>query len=250
MNRVFITGVSSGIGEALADFYLNLNYQVYGTSRRTPYRLLEHPNFHFHTCDLSRLAEINTLFTDKFADILHHGVERVFLNAGILGNAPIRGGHVSLDDLQHVMMVNVLANKAILDLLLAAEQRPNMCVISASMAGARFRAGMLPYSVSKAALAALSGVYAEENSDIFFAVLGLCNVKTSISHQVISSKNTEQFTDLLALKKRSLAEGYLVSAAQRAKDIFSVINNPEAYQLRSGIFSDIRTLLRDVNRPA
>lgn len=242
-NRVFITGVSSGIGEALAQLYLEQGTQVFGTARRTPYGLMGHPNFHFRAFDLSELDNIGDLFTGDFAAILEQGVEVFFLNAGVSGKVPARSDEFSLDELRHVLSVNVMANKAILDLMLAAPCRPSTCMVSASMAGVRFRAGTLPYSLSKAALSALGGVYAEENKDIFFAVLGLCNVNTSLSRQVSFSERTADFPDLQALQQRALAPGYMVPARQRARDIVDVIGNPAAYGVESGKFVDLRTAL-------
>jgi benzil reductase ((S)-benzoin forming) len=243
MNKILITGVSSGIGEALADLYLAKDYAVYGIARRTPYRLARHPNFRFRSCDLSRPDEIHALFDGDFASLIDGGIDTLFLNAGVSGDVPARGEDFSSADLEHVLAVNVHANKVILDRVLASPNRPATCVVSASMAGVRFRAGTLPYSVSKAALAALAGVYAEENPGIFFAVLGLCNVNTGLSRQVSFSERTAQFPDLKALQGRALSDGYMVSPAQRAHDIFDVINAPGAYGLQSGKFADIRQLL-------
>ena len=241
--RVFITGVSSGIGEALTELHLKHGYTVFGTSRREPYRFMSHPNFRFRSFDLSKTGDMGDLFKGPFAEILSRGVDVLFLNAGISGNVPARGEEFSVAEVQHVLNVNVLANKAILDLILASAHRPATCVLSASMAGVRFRAGTLTYSLSKAALAALGGVYAEENPDIFFAVLGLCNVDTGLSRQVSFSQRTADFPDLRSLQQRALAPGYMISAAQRAEDIREVIGAPADYGLKSGVFVDMRTVL-------
>ncbi|WP_061291597.1 SDR family oxidoreductase [Azotobacter vinelandii] len=246
--RVFITGVSSGIGEALAELYLQKGYSVFGTSRRQPYRFMSNPNFHFRPFDLSKLSDMGELFKENFSDVLEHGVDVFFLNAGVSGNVPARSEEFTLEELQHVLSVNVLANKAILDLMLSSTHRPAACVLSASMAGVRFRAGTLPYSLSKSALSALGGVYAEENKDIFFAVLGLCNVDTGLSRQVSFSQRTADFPDLKSLQQRALSRGYMISAAQRAKDILSVIDSPDEYGVKSGIFVDMRTVLADYEK--
>lgn len=241
--RVFITGVSSGIGEALSELYLQRGYTVYGTSRRQPFRFSGNPNFRFRAFDLSKLNDIGELFAGDLADVIKHGVDLFFLNAGVSGNVPARSEEFTLEELQHVLAVNVLANKAIMDLMLASKHRPLACVLSASMAGLRFRAGTLPYSMSKAALSALGGVYAEENKDIFFAVLGLCNVNTSLSRQVTFSTRTADFPDLKSLQQRALSPGYMISPAQRANDIVSVINAPDEYGVESGKFVDMRAAL-------
>ncbi|WP_085656349.1 SDR family oxidoreductase [Pseudomonas sp. B11(2017)] len=241
--RVFITGVSSGIGEALVERLLQDGCTVFGTARREPYRFMNHPNFRFRPFDLSKTGDIGELFKGPFAEILSQGVDVLFLNAGVSGNVPARAEAFSLEDVQHVLNVNVLANKAILDLVLASPHRPATCVLSASMAGVRFRAGTLTYSLSKAALKALGGVYAQENPEIFFAVLGLCNVNTGLSRQVSFSERTAQFPELLSLQQRALVPGYMVSATQRAEDIRNVIAAPADYGVKSGEFVDMRTVL-------
>lgn len=241
--RIFITGVSSGIGEALAELYLQKGFTVFGTSRRQPYRLMGHPNFRFRAFDLSKPGDIGELFRENFADVLAHGIDVLFLNAGVSGKVPARSEEFSLEEVQHVLCVNVLANKAILDLMLSSTHRPTACVLSASMAGVRFRAGTLPYSLSKAALSALGGVYAEENPEIFFFVLGLCNVDTGLSRQVSFSQRAADFPDLQSLRQRALSPGYMVSPAKRANDIARVIDAPQTYGVKSGLFVDIRTVL-------
>ncbi len=243
MANILITGVSSGIGEALAKLYLKEGFEVYGVSRRTPYMLMNNKNFHYRQFDLSQLTELEKLFKGEFSGLLEKGVDKLFLNAGVSGNVPGRCEDFSLQEIQHVLSVNVLANKVLLDLVLAAQHRPKVCMISASMAGVRFRAGTFPYSLSKAALSALGGVYAEENPDIFFAVLGLCNVNTGLSRQVSFSERTAKFEDLKSLQKRALTDGYMASPDQRAEDIFNVINSPGEYGVESGKFIDIRTIL-------
>jgi NAD(P)-dependent dehydrogenase (short-subunit alcohol dehydrogenase family) len=77
------TGVSSGIGHALAIHYLNRKNRVCGISRRTPADLTQRENFRFENLDL--------LEFDKIApglDRLLSGLDRLdlmVLNAGILG---------------------------------------------------------------------------------------------------------------------------------------------------------------------
>lgn len=244
MKRVFITGVSSGIGEALAKLYLSLDYEVYGVSRRAPRELLTHNRFFFKTFDLASSNAIHTIFTDDFEVLKTHGVDIVFLNAGQSGDVPKKGVDFSNQEIEQVYAVNVMANKSLLDFFLGQTQRPTMFVLSASMAGVRYREGTLPYSMSKAALAAMAGVYAQEFPDIFFAVLGLCNVNSSLSRQVSFSERTREFPALHALQQRALSVGYMVSPAQRAQDIVNVINNKEDFDLQSGLFVDIRTLLQ------
>jgi NAD(P)-dependent dehydrogenase (short-subunit alcohol dehydrogenase family) len=105
----------------------------------------------------------------------------------------------------------------------------------------RQRAGMLSYSVSKAALNALANVYHLENPDVFFAVFGLCNVDTTVARTILQAD--ERFHELVALRGRSTQPGYLVSPAERAKNIIALLERRHAMALRSGHFYEIRQLL-------
>jgi len=244
MKRVFVTGVSSGIGEALAWKYLSLGYEVYGVSRRTPHSLLNEAHFHFKNFDLSHYHKTIDIFTEQFAVLLTQGAELVFLNAGISGDVPKLGVDFNCDELEQVYAVNVMANKALMDCFLGAQHKPAQFVFSASMAGVRFREGTLSYSMSKAALKALAGVYAQEHPDVFFAVMGMCNVNSSLSRQVSFSERTKDFPALHALQQRALSDGYMVSPSQRADDVYDIINNVAGYGLKTGVFADIRDLLK------
>ncbi|MCJ8507158.1 SDR family oxidoreductase [Rhizobium lemnae] len=243
MGRVFITGVSDGIGLALAALYLEKGWDVFGTARSVPHRLLGHENFHFKSCDLGNPLEIANLLSDEFAVVARDGVNLVYLNAGISGGAPRHGIDVKLADLSHTLMVNALANKLLVDMFLSLPVRPDAFIASASIAGQRFRAGMLPYSMSKAALLALLGTYAQEYPDIFFLPLGLCNVDTNLAHSIVFSDRADAFPAHVALQQRFSVPGYVVKPDDRARDIFSVVHSDLSARLTSGEFVEIRHLL-------
>ena len=54
--RVFITGVSSGIGHGLAAEYLEQGWEVFGVSRRTPD--FDSSQFHFQPLDVTDEAAV------------------------------------------------------------------------------------------------------------------------------------------------------------------------------------------------
>jgi len=56
MKNVFITGIGSGLGKALAEYYLDKGYQVFALSRYLPENFKDSPNLHFHYCDLLALG--------------------------------------------------------------------------------------------------------------------------------------------------------------------------------------------------
>jgi len=59
MKTAIVTGASSGIGKAIVQRLLNLNYRVIGVSRRTP--SIIHDAFEHISCDLSSAKEITIL---------------------------------------------------------------------------------------------------------------------------------------------------------------------------------------------
>ncbi len=240
---VFISGVSDGIGHALATHYLDRGWTVYGLARRRPDALLAHARMVFRQCDLQTLDETTDLFDGAFAPIAQDGVSVVYLNAGVSGAAPRRARECSLDEIQRTLTVNTVANKLLLDAFMALPVRPGVVVASASIAGVRFRAGMLPYSVSKAALLALCGVYAEEYPDVFFAVLGMCNVDTALSREIVFSPRIAEFPEHARLNERFRTPGYAVSPERRAADVFDLIHPVPDERLTSGRFVEIRALL-------
>ena len=240
-HSVFITGVSSGIGLSLAQRALDLGYKVYGTSRRRPDRLLHNRNFRFASIDLLQLDLLEQNL-EGFLNLEYPPCfDFVFLNAGSFGSRPSRGEDNSLDAFKDIFSLNLHSNKIIIDYFMRRKLPVKNYVVSSSIASVRQRAGMLAYASSKAALNAMISVYALENRDIFFALLGLCNVDTKLAKTIMDVDET--FPELFELKKRARQTGYIVSPDQRAANIFKVILNREEFGLKSGVFTEIRSLL-------
>lgn len=238
MRHIFITGVSSGIGHALALLHLGRGDEVWGVSRRTPEDLLQRPGFHFRALDLCAPEQAHTALQTFIGETLF---ETAYLNAGTFGGEPKPASQTSLEEFRGVLDLNLLGVKWVLDLLLCREMRPDNVVLSASVSGIRQRAGMLSYSVSKAGLNALAKVYRLENPDVFFALFGLCNVDTTVARTIL--KADERFTELVALRERSLQPGYIVSPRERAEHIDMLMARRKALNLQSGQFYEVRQLL-------
>jgi alcohol dehydrogenase len=81
-NSVFITGVGSGLGKALAEKFVSLNFNVYALSRNLPSSLKNKINF--IECDLQALETVYTS-TEKLLKNVK-SLKYVILNAGILGD--------------------------------------------------------------------------------------------------------------------------------------------------------------------
>jgi benzil reductase ((S)-benzoin forming) len=245
LKNAIVTGCSRGVGHALASLMLDEGFRVFGVSRSLPSDLLRHTNFHYAQVDLSDTASASERLANYF--IRQHKLDRVdylFLNAGVFGPGVQRVADIPLQDIQNVMGINLWANKVVLDVFIRSAVPIESCAISASVAGVRARAGMGGYSISKAALNMMMKLYAVENPDTFFAVLGLCTLETGLFDRILyPPANAQDFPDIASLQQRAHVEGYLVSAQQRAKDIYAVLTGPLRRHLISGEFTDMRGLL-------
>lgn len=241
MRSVLITGVSAGIGHALAKLYLARGFRVCGISRRAPEDLIGHPDMIFVPYDLTRFEGVAAVVDDLLRRAGVAAPEILFLNAGSFGSAPKRADETSIAEFQEILAINLIAVKAVLDACLSRSDRPQCVVVSASISAVRPRAGMLSYAVSKAALNALAQIYGIENPDIFFAVIGLCNVDTRVARTIMQAD--ARFDELVALRDRATTiPGYLASPDERARHLAAVLENRKELGLQSGRFKEIREL--------
>lgn len=240
MKTVLITGVSAGIGHALAKLYLARGFQVCGVSRRVPADLVDHPHMKFARFDLTCFDSVARVIGDVLDSAGVGCPETMFLNAGAFGSGPKRADETSIVEFREVLNINLIAVKAVLDACLSRPERPLCVAFSASVSAIRPRAGMLSYSVSKAALNALAKLYAIENPDIFFAVLGLCMVDTDLARGAMRA--ADRFDELAALRTRANTPGYLATPDERARHLAAVLDNRAEMGLQSGQFKEIREL--------
>lgn len=241
MRSVLITGASRGFGHAMAQKLLAEGFQVYSCSRTCPVDLNAHERFHWAAIDLSLTENLHLCLQAQLKDWGIRNFDLVVLNAGQFGPSPRPAITVSLSELMYVLDVNLIANKIILDCLLSQFQIPQF-LFCASIAGVRLRAGTLGYGVSKAALNALAQIYANEHPKTFFAVLGLCNLQTSLLTNALNGPYVEQFPEIAALRDRASTENYVTHPKQRAEQVWELFNEGFEKQLESGVFSEIRNL--------
>lgn len=98
--RVYITGVSKGLGKALAEHYLSEGNFVTGIGRHHNF---DHPNFSFIHCELRKIEEVlKVTFSTLDEEII------LINNAGIIGNIQ-RLSEQERPDILEVMTVNTLA---------------------------------------------------------------------------------------------------------------------------------------------
>lgn len=98
--HIYITGVSSGIGEALAKLYLAAGHSVTGIGRS---HSLQDPLFSFISLDLADLNAVNAVQFDRSLS------EAILINnAGQIG-AIQRISEQEESDIEHVMTINAIA---------------------------------------------------------------------------------------------------------------------------------------------
>lgn len=234
--KVFITGVSSGLGDGLAEAHLERGDEVWGVSRRAAPRHLTEAGLKHRALDLGEFEGIAPGLAELF-----EGVEQldvVYLNAGVMGGFADLS-ESSLEDLQNTFGVNVWANKAVLDGLVAAgiETRQVVAISSgASVSGARGWAG---YGISKAALNMLVRLYAAERPDTHFTALAPGLVETAMQDQICALDEDERFPTVDRLKAARGTET-MPQPLQAAEAIVAQLSLLR--RRPSGQYADIRML--------
>nr|VFJ94224.1 MAG: NAD(P)-dependent dehydrogenase, short-chain alcohol dehydrogenase family [Candidatus Kentron sp. H]VFJ94998.1 MAG: NAD(P)-dependent dehydrogenase, short-chain alcohol dehydrogenase family [Candidatus Kentron sp. H]VFK01478.1 MAG: NAD(P)-dependent dehydrogenase, short-chain alcohol dehydrogenase family [Candidatus Kentron sp. H] len=196
---ILITGISSGIGNALARHYLESGHRVLGTSRRRPDDLRQYPVFRFVAADLGQPDAIGPALVALVSDI--RKLDLVILNAGVLGTFGDLPG-ASLSDLEHTMQVNVWANKLILDTLFHRGVDIGQVVAISSGASVNGNRGWGGYAISKIALNMLIKLYGRERPDTHFCAFAPGLVDTDILGRLFSREPDARYPSLEALRAK------------------------------------------------
>ncbi|MFO0494911.1 MAG: SDR family NAD(P)-dependent oxidoreductase [Flavobacteriia bacterium] len=154
--RVYITGVSGGIGKALAEAFLNEGNLVIGLGRRNN---IQHPNFEFIPCDLNNLSMV-----EQFEFIADQEGCMLINNAGVIGPLK-RIMDQQPKEIQEVMTVNVLLPMLLCQKFLQEVPIEKRTAILNISSGAANRAipSWATYCASKIALDRFSeSIYLEE----------------------------------------------------------------------------------------
>ena len=230
MKNVLITGVSSGLGEALAKTYLENGDAVYAIGKTIPKKFDHYPHFFFFPYDLSETFMIQSTLEEFLA---HRLFDIVILNAGLLGEIKTLS-QTDLIDAKAVMEVNVWANKELIDTLNAHAQVKQIVGISsgAALNGSK---GWGAYSLSKAGLNMLLKVYAKELPDIHFTALAPGVIHTPMVQHVIEEVNDEIYPSAKKFK-----EGDIQTPQEAANHLIALF--PQLLEYESGSFLDVRTM--------
>ena len=174
MKTAFITGASSGIGEALAGELAGRGYDLFLTARRR--EVLEGIAERIRSAHSGRIVEVRALDVRDHADVAAAiaeagerlgGLDLVVANAGLGSTGPITEGGFERD--RAVIETNVIGALATVDAAIALfrrQGRGGQVVGITSVAAYRGLPGTASYSASKAALNVyLEAIRAETHSE-------------------------------------------------------------------------------------
>ena len=230
MQNILITGIGSGLGEALTKAYLDNGDKVYAIGREFPKVFDHYPNFIFFPYDLSQTFLIKS---DLQPFLQNHTFDLVILNAGILGEIATLN-QTELESIKSVMELNVWANKELIDVISTYASAKQVVGIS-SGAAINGSKGWGAYSLSKSALNMLLKVYAKELPDTHFTALAPGIIKTPMVEHIIETVDDAVFSSVKKLK-----ESYIQTPQEAAKNLMFVI--PKLLDYESGSFVDVREM--------
>lgn len=234
--HVLITGVHTGLGNALAEVYLENGAAVTGLSRQSPATLQSHDRFTFHRVDFLEGASLEK----RLHSILNTGpaFDLVILNAGVLGGLK-RLESFSLEEIRAVMDVNVWANKLVIDALLGRSAPPKQIIAISSGAAVIGSSGWGVYAISKAALNCLVRVCADEWPSCHFSTLAPGLVGTPMLQSIFDRPPNPDFPGDTQLRQ-AREDGLVQSPREAAARIAAVADKLTTVQ--SGQYYDIRSL--------
>jgi len=235
-----ITGVSRGLGLALAQQLLSMGSRVYALGRTAPDCLREQAGFRWAQADLEKTDSVGA----ACARLLSAGEcpDLVILNAGVLGDLQALS-LTPLSALRAVMNVNVWANKPLLDHLLAPPAPDQVIAISS---GAAFNGsdGWGAYAISKSALNLLVRVYAAESPAVHMCALAPGLIETEMLRS--ASEDTASATFAAGMRIREARkEGRVQTPEQAARRLIQAL--PAIRRRPSGSFVDLRDFPGDGN---
>jgi NAD(P)-dependent dehydrogenase (short-subunit alcohol dehydrogenase family) len=162
MKKIFISGISSGLGKALAEVFSDTNWEVIGCGRSEV--SFSQKNIHYFVMHIDNWNEVED-FVEHHTDLLE-GISVLINNASILGMLE-RIDQYPPVTWKKVMDVNLNGSFHLIRALfpfLEKQTLPQIINISSSV-GRKPRKEWGAYSVSKYALEGLTKILTDENPD-------------------------------------------------------------------------------------
>jgi len=157
---IFVSGVSSGIGRATAEYFLNMGHTVIGTVRKIEdadfFKNQYVDNFHVFVGDLTHF-ENNLNIIQLFEDKNIHSCDVVVHNAGLAVAGPIE--YQNFAEVQHLMNLNVLSVIQLTQILLPylkKAKKPGRIINISSVSGVGGTPFLGAYCATKHAIEGLS----------------------------------------------------------------------------------------------
>jgi NAD(P)-dependent dehydrogenase (short-subunit alcohol dehydrogenase family) len=162
--NILITGVSSGIGHALAQHYLNKGHNVLGTvrSENDAMDLAQQANFTKLLVDVSNQASVAKLGIEVGNLLANSNLDVLINNSGIVKAGPLEC--ISNEDMEAQLQVNVLGVHRVTNAVLKYINSGGRIVNMSSVSGLFNSPFTGPYCISKHALESMTDVYRRELS--------------------------------------------------------------------------------------
>lgn len=231
--NVFITGNSSGLGLGLTRRLLDQDAIVWGLSR-SGCPIHDNDGLRDRKVDLGNLNTLEQDLDRLLSDALR--LDLVVLNAGILGKIHAIS-ETDVHDLEHMMRINVWANKVILDWLIERRLPVTQVVAISSGAAVNMNYGWGGYSLSKAALNNLIRLYAPEMPDTHLTALAPGLVDTAMQDYLCGEVDSDEFPSVEKLKD-ARGTGDMPDAETAAGTILGLLD--KLREGDSGQFVDVR----------
>ena len=221
MRTVLITGVSTGIGRAIAEELLKSDFLVIGSVRRKEdAKYLEenyNENFNSVIFDVTKKDEILSakINVDKILKETDSYLSCVINNAGMAYGGPIR--YLNVDDFRKQFEVNffglIEVSKIFLDLLIESNKykMKNKIINIGSISGKRSYPFVGPYTSSKFALEGFTDAFRREllMHDIDVVLIEPGPIKTPIWNKVPDIDNNPFINTEYEIPLRKFTKGYL-----------------------------------------
>ena len=228
--NIFITGIGSGYGKAIAKLFLEKGYKVFALSRHFPEDLKG--KITFVKCDLEALETVYPSVEKLLKDVKK--LDFVILNAGLL--TELKDIHdTPIYEMERMMNINVWANKVILDALIDMKIEVDRVIAVSSGASVNGNRGWHGYSISKAALNMLIKLYSREMENTHLIALAPGLILTPMLEKFVLSTDENKFPSVKRIKNAPK-----MTPEEATKVLFNKLDKLKEFP--SGSYVDIRNI--------